>query len=65
MIHVDMSRFEQDVRDKEVKIDELNRELRKVNLQSFVRETSGSKVKLNLTKYDPCLTPSDRNIIQI
>lgn len=53
LIHVDMSRFEQDVRDKEVKIDELNRELRKVNLQSFVRETSGSKVTVLPPAHEP------------
>ena len=31
----DMSRIEQDLRDKEIKIEELNRELRKANLQNL------------------------------
>lgn len=44
----DLSLLEKDVREKENRVEELNRELRKANLQNFVRETSGSKVKLNL-----------------
>ena len=44
----DLSLLEKDVREKENRVEELNRELRKANLQNFVRETSGSKVKLTL-----------------
>ena len=40
----ELNRIEQERREKELKIEELNRELRKANLQNFVRETSGSKV---------------------
>ena len=43
-VSADLSSLERDVRDKENRVEELNRELRKANLQNFVRETSGSKV---------------------
>lgn len=52
----ELNRIEQERREKELKVEELNRELRKANLQNFVRETSGSKV----TVLPPASEPSHR-----
>jgi len=42
----ELRRVDQEIHEKNDQIEKLNRDLRKVNLQSFVRETNSTKVKL-------------------
>jgi len=41
----ELRRVDQEIHEKNDQIEKLNRDLRKVNLQSFVRETNSTKVK--------------------
>ena len=45
----EIRRVDQEIHEKNDQIEKLNRDLRKVNLQSFVRETNSTKVKRPVT----------------